>query len=518
MVKDGALQSDGKFPETFIHLKVDGHIPAIATEKTGLGNAFRPDKQAGGAEIIKDSLWQDEFGKTLYAETSEMTMLQNTSMNRLIFAGALLQGNSLADLNIKPIAEFQSKVKPITVSLSIPAKKVSGVITSPSLSATRTFVNDILSQNNIGEQISSYSFSMDQFTAYDELKLAFGSNVKTGALFFKQENTSTSSQLKISRRSGIYVRFVQKNFTLDLDQPTDGKLMDNSTDMNALNQQFPVYVSSITYGRMGIMAIESDSSYESTYAAYNTAFKALFVSGSSSLTTEQKQIIDHSDMRIYLVGTDGDGSVQTINGFNEFVKLATQGTKFSASQPGVPIYCSLSHVSDNSTVKTKFKIDVALQPVYARIEYDNAQSKSESFDNPGSTTFSSGYRSYTTAAVNIRFYSDPLATRPTFPPANVRFFYTTYTIRNGYSDQGYSPYVTWDNERYGGAIAFKQNAFLASQINLSPFTYLYNSDRSSGQEDFGAGGTYRFSSDVTDLTYFELKPGSFYKILTSPRP
>ncbi|HVI48588.1 MAG TPA: thiol-activated cytolysin family protein [Chitinophaga sp.] len=513
-----------KYPETNISLQVHGYIPSIFTRDaagiphpdfspSALGRKNTFQAMAGLPEITKDSIWQDGFGRTLYAETTEMAMFQNTAMDRLIFAGALLQGNSLADLDLKPIADYQGKVKPITVSVSLSARRVSGTINNPSLSATRTFISDILSQNNIGTQTAGYSFSMERFTAYDELKLAFGSNVKTGALFFKKESTSTETRTKIAKRSGLYVKFVQKNFTLDLDLPDKGNLMQDTVNLQGLSKYFPVYVSSITYGRMGILAIESDSSYEATYEAYNTAFKALFVSGTNTLTTEQKRIIDQADMRIYLVGTDGDGSVQTIRGLNEFLALATKGRTFSASAPGIPIYCSLSYLSDNSIVKTRFKVDISLDPVYARIEYDNVQTKDEYFQSgrPDGPDYVTGTRSYTSADVFMRFYSDPAATKRTFPHANQSFYYKQYRNNSSYFSnyEGTSSSETTDNL---GTFQ-KQNARLDSEIQLGSTT-ISSSESSSGLEDFGAGGSVRFEQSNSQQTYFEMLPAGLYKILS----
>ncbi|HVI48589.1 MAG TPA: thiol-activated cytolysin family protein [Chitinophaga sp.] len=519
------LSDIAKYPETNISLQVHGYIPSIFTrDATGIPQQnFSPSAlgrknpfqtMAGLPEITKDSLWQDGFGRTLYAETTEMAMFQNTAMDRLIFAGALLQGNSLADLDLKPIAEYQGKVKPITVSVSLTAKRVSGTINNPSLSATRTFVSDILSQNNIGTQTAGYSFNMERFTAYDELKLAFGSNVKTGALFFKKENTTTETRTKIAKRSGIYVKFVQKNFTLDLDLPDKGNLMQDTVNLQGLSKYFPVYVSSITYGRMGILAIESDSSYEATYEAYNTAFKALFVSGTNTLTTEQKRIIDQADMRIYLVGTDGDGSVQTVRGLDAFLALATKGRTFSPSAPGIPIYCSLSYLGDNSIVKTRFKVDISLDPIYARIEYEDVKRKTEqtSSGQPGSPSFSSGSETYTSASVYMKFYSDPMATKPTFPPANLGFYYKQYKSFYSYNRDDVAGESTSEDKKDQGTF-LKQNAFLDSKILLTNGMIGYESN-SSGLEDWGAGGSVRFERSYSEGTSFELLPGGLYKVLS----
>ena len=74
-------------------------------------------------------------------ESSESVVLNH--LNRYVFPGSLLMGNSIQDLNYKPV--FAS-LNPITVSLSIPAinQNTAITITNPSLSATRAAVYNYL--------------------------------------------------------------------------------------------------------------------------------------------------------------------------------------------------------------------------------------------------------------------------------------------------------------------------------------------------------------------------------------
>ncbi|MBS0029297.1 thiol-activated cytolysin family protein [Chitinophaga sp. 22321] len=459
---------------------------------------------------LRDSIWTDGFGKTIIGVSDEISISQTTQLQRA-FAGSLIQGNTINDLTLKPIAAFQGKVKPLKVSVSFPAKRVSGVINKSSLSGTREFISDIMYNNQLGNQFASYGYSMERFTSYDEIKTAFGSNVNTRALFYKSSSSSSSEEHRISKKSGIYVRFVQRNFTIDVDLPDGGNLLDpsvNPADLAGLN---PTYVSSITYGRMGIMSIESDSSYESTYEAFNKAYKALFVSGSTTFTESEKRIIDQADMRLFLVGTDGEATVKSVQGYEGFMKVAQEGQQFSADKPGVPIYFSLSNLSDHSLVKQTFRVSVYTDPVFARMETEGVKIETD--------------RKYygdqwedlakTTGRVYIRFYADALATKPTNPPLFVRFNYKltkTYDY-NVYGSPGGGNY---SDQKVTDEKGDRYNVFRNTEYPLAvPALLEDRTDRSRNYEEDTMTLT-----ETTSQTYgytYELLPGDFYKVLAPIR-
>lgn len=459
---------------------------------------------------LRDSLWGNDFGKTILG-TSDQISISQTGLLQKAFIGSLINGNSISNLSYSTLATYQNKVKPLKVSVSFPAKRVSGTINSATLSGTREFIADIMNNNQLGNQISSYSYSIERFTAYDELKLAFGSNVNTKALFYKKTTTTSGEENRISRRSGIYVRFIQKNFSLDADLPSDGVLMDPSTNMVELNKQNPTYVSSVTYGRMGIMSIESDSSYEKTYEAFNKAYKALFVSGSSSLTQEEIQIIDQADMRLFLVGTGGNATVNAVQGYDGFLKVAAEGGSFSAQQPGVPIYFSLSGVNGNALVIQNFKVDVFTDPIYARLEYDNVRDVKDKWSRENNW----GEMITKKANISVKMYSDPLMTNPTIPPSYVKFNYRVtkqYESSSSGDPYNYQPPIT--NTTIQNASFY--NAFRQSYYSLGNEISI-NSTRTDNRQYMEDTYLVNITSEDINSQLYELLPGNYYKVMSTKK-
>lgn len=203
-------------------------------------------------------------------------------------------GNSIQDLNYKPV--FAS-LNPITVSLSIPAinQNTAITITNPSLSATRAAVYNYLKTADF-TQNGQLSYSIEQFSSYDELKVAFGSNVNSRNLFGKNSSSTNVEEGMVARQSGFYVKFYQTSFTLDMDVPNGSLVKDNNFDSEGIE---PVYVSSISYGRMGILAIETNEKAEDAKRIINETFNKLFYKNRQILA-KKKSLLLRVQISIYI--------------------------------------------------------------------------------------------------------------------------------------------------------------------------------------------------------------------------
>ncbi|WP_286083488.1 thiol-activated cytolysin family protein [Parabacteroides goldsteinii] len=398
-----------KYPEQTIEITTTTHIPQRILNSS-------PDFAGDGIKtrsgtIVRDSLWSNGFGITYFGVADESIVLEN--MQRYIYPGSLLQGNTVADAEYKPVSV---SVKPISVSVSFPAKKVKGIINNPSLSNTRQFVNEIVRQENIGKQSASLSFEIEQFTSYEELKIMFGSNKKTSGIFFNNSSGEENFEHKISKGTGIAVKFIQKYFTLDMDIPHGGLV---NGDISGLVQYSPVYVSSIAYGRMGIMTIETNESYSDAYSKINEAFSTLFVNKQSNISESVKSLIKNAIVKVYLTGSNGDTGVMTINGFDAFLKVITEGGEFNQNNFGAPLYSSFSYLTDHSPFKVNFKINLDSPPVYGRIEFRNFRRTS------GQDIHMSGESSTMDETwdheVYLAFYSDMGAKMRTIAPSYINF-------------------------------------------------------------------------------------------------
>jgi len=157
------------------------------------------------------------------------------------------------------------------------------------------------------------------------------------------------------------LKFWQSSFTAVMDTPSipyanvPAQLMDSA-----------VYINSITYGRFGLLTLETNE--EASYAKrmIQNSFHTLLTKGSSYMTQEEQNFLNGCDFKVYLIGGNGTTAVQSFNGFTGFVDHITKG-QFSKEQPGVPIFCSFANVADNSLAKIKFKYNIRREPLYVDI-------------------------------------------------------------------------------------------------------------------------------------------------------
>lgn len=268
------------------------------------------------------------------------------------YIGSLLNATTIDDATYSPVP-FQ--LKPIDISFSFPTDFIQSTIARPSLSAMRAAVNKATRDANFsGQQSLSFEYDIKQFSKYEEAKLAFGANVNVGSLF-KLEASGSSHSIK--KKTGVFAKFIHRNFTIDMDLPYDGNVFLNPLDKQNSSSHNPVYISSITYGRLGVLALESNYSYDEVLFALKAAFTAKVVNGELSIDIQSKKVLEESELKTYVLGGKGTDATQIVNGYKGFSDFIVNGGEFTADVPGVPIYFSASHASDNSIFFTKFSVE-----------------------------------------------------------------------------------------------------------------------------------------------------------------
>lgn len=129
-------------------------------------------------------------------------------------------------------------------------------------------------------------------------------------------------------KSRLVAKFIQNYYTLDMDLPAvPSDLFENDVDQALFGLYMPMYVSTVTYGRMALFTIESE--------------------------------LEETEVRTYLNGSyanvDASASAgAAINGFEDFKNYIQSGGNYSRSSPGAPISYKLRYIRDNSIGKIVF--------------------------------------------------------------------------------------------------------------------------------------------------------------------
>src|ERR1043165_8410958 len=121
-------------------------------------------------------------------------------------------------------------------------------------------------------------------------------------------------------------------------------LEDVQAKMNA--QRPPVYVSSVTYGRMVVFTFESQYSAQEMSAALDFAYSGgVDLKGDVSVT--YKDIISQSKITAFILGGDAGSASQTIDSYDALISFIKSGGNYSRQSPGGPIAYKLAYLKNN---------------------------------------------------------------------------------------------------------------------------------------------------------------------------
>ncbi len=262
----------------------------------------------------------------------------------VIYPGALIKGESILDGTYTLIS---AKRKPITISTSLLGGANSSIVVNdPKLSTIREAVNSLMKQD-YDVPYANMSFTIEQANSEQQLNLALRASYKGGGVNVKGGFDFGNKKVK----TRLVAKFIQSYYTLDMDlpnQPSD--LFEANVDRNLFGSFMPMYVSTVTFGRMALFTIESELSETEV----RTFLNASYANVKGSVSADFNSLQAKSTMKVYILGGSGANASATINGFEDFKKYITEGGNFSKSSPGAPISYKLRYINDNKVGKIVF--------------------------------------------------------------------------------------------------------------------------------------------------------------------
>ena len=317
-------------------------------------------KKQNTVEVLRDSVWASGNGKTLFLQSTEMPAVFD-NIRRQVYLGAIIKAENAGNpSNFLPVFVTAAERNPITIYASFPTDSISKTLASPSPTAERAYLQAALKVGS-GQQLSSFRYEMESFKRYEELKLSFGANVSVAGLFKLDIKDSTALS---NNKTRVRAEFTQENFSVNLEPPIDKPFLKDPIDKSKFGQYDPLIVSSITYGRKGIMTVESDSSFKSVTSSIKAVFNLPLpvlkdsLNISAHLTKSQIDVLNNAKISIYIIGAEGKDLAKIIQGIPGFAQIIAGGGEFSWQAPGVPLYYTLNYLSDFSTYWNKFQVQV----------------------------------------------------------------------------------------------------------------------------------------------------------------
>ncbi len=313
-------------------------LPTIATVMPAEKAASKINSEV---DTTTEYIYHTDYYETAAGFDEQIVLNPQTDV---IYPGALVKGESILDGTYTLIP---AKRKPITISTSLTGGNVvSVVVDDPKLSTVREAVNSLMKQE-YDVPYANMGFTVEQAYSESQLDLSlhasykgFGLNVK-GGFDFSNNNIKTR----------MVAKFIQSYYTLDMDLPNHpSDLFEDDVDRTLFGTYMPMYVSTVTYGRMALFTIESSLSETEVKSYLNASYAGV----NASASAEFDELKANSSMKVYILGGAGGDAGATINGFEDFKNYIQAGENFSKTSPGAPISNKLRYIKDNSIGKIVF--------------------------------------------------------------------------------------------------------------------------------------------------------------------
>jgi thiol-activated cytolysin len=276
-----------------------------------------------------------------------------------MYPGAIIRADSVTTGLFTQVVLSRAP-ETISVSLENLGGTKQAVIADPSLSSYRDALSSILDAEITGSTPANLYSEIEEVHSENQLNMALGVQASWGLGVASLKSSFDWSKQDV--RSRYVVRYLQAYYTVDLDAPAspsallapDVSLADVQDKMD--ERRPPVYVSSVTYGRMVLFTFESQYSAEEMSAALDFAYSGgVDVKGDVSVT--YKDIISQSNITAFILGGDAGTAAQTIDSYESLINFIKSGGNYSRQSPGAPIAYKLSYLKDNSPARMSFTTD-----------------------------------------------------------------------------------------------------------------------------------------------------------------
>ena len=235
---------------------------------------------------------------------------------------------------------------PMEVSTSFP-KSYFGEITKETGSlGYKKFLTEVLNSSQYKEFVKtgsrkSLEFQCTEYYSYSDIEKAFSANGGLAKIFSAKVQSSSK---KTNIKSRLLGQLISKNFDITMEFPVNGFFKDKSKDTSPEN---PVYVGSITYGKIALLSIESEYSFEEVKKAVEAGIKWKILSVGGNFSSKDVEVLQKSSIVLYIISDDTNGDTSqffdSIDGIKKSFSL-----NYSEANFGLPIFCNGFYTKDNT--------------------------------------------------------------------------------------------------------------------------------------------------------------------------
>ncbi|MGB5692089.1 MAG: thiol-activated cytolysin family protein [Flavobacteriaceae bacterium] len=257
--------------------------------------------------------------------------------SEVIYPGSLLQGKSLSNATPSPIVVKRARG---TISYNLNNGNLNSSFTTEgpvTKSSIQTGMNTIIA--NSGEVVpANFQLDIIQIESENQLAVELGIDVETWTTKVSAD-MSFSSEKSFNR---TLVKLNQSYYTMSFDLPTS---LDEIFDESVTPEDLAVYVqkdnpatfvSSVTYGRIFYMLIESTSSRQEMSSKLNIAYGAFNNKAEGELGVNAMQELKDLKIKVIAYGGDAEGTFK-LAGETNISDIADKLAESTDVRAGLPL-------------------------------------------------------------------------------------------------------------------------------------------------------------------------------------
>lgn len=254
----------------------------------------------------------------------------------VIYPGSLLQGKTLSNATPSPIVVKRAGGT-ISYNLNNGNLQSSFSVDEVKKSSIQNGMNTIIA--NAGEVVpANFKLDIIQIESESQMALEMGIDVKTWTTKVSAD-MSFSTEKKFNR---TLIKLNQAYYTMSFDLPTSlNEIFDESVTPQQLNTYVQpdnpaTFISSVTYGRIFYMLIESTSSRQEMNSKLNIAYGSFGNSASGELEVNAFQSLRDLKVKVIAYGGDAVGSFE-LTGETTVEAIANKLAESTDIRAGLPL-------------------------------------------------------------------------------------------------------------------------------------------------------------------------------------
>lgn len=302
---------------------------------------------ANPQKLVGDDIWSCKTFEVDLSQNAEDFTLYSNLNAEIIYPGNFLQGKFVSEGNPR-IIPLKRGPGEITINTLNGSSVVNREVDEVSYASIAQATNDLIGANN-GQLTANITYTREEVRSLEEIGVKMNANYSSLTTKVKGSFNYNSS----SEFSSIFVKVTQSLYTIVYGIPDPETAFDPSVTPEDLQKYVyqgnpATYISSVNYGRIFYLLIQSTQTAEDIRLAVEATFQGGVASGGGGINVDKVNELDQVNVSGYAYGGDANLAAGALIGNMADVKTFIE--KGGSINNGAPISYVVRSLEDPSIV------------------------------------------------------------------------------------------------------------------------------------------------------------------------